>query len=167
MLFRSYSGVFSQGYSYTKSWYISRLYYRLSDLYKQTKINTILIGGQGDTIWLDSFEQEYPGVKIGCQSFTNLIINNESRTNRPAHSVFKYGGTASMFLTQKQFDVILQQIKLNSNSTDLQQLITDMEIAKTRDDIFKTNRGIFLDNKHPDREAHKKLYHYLLDKNLL
>lgn len=162
-----YSGVFFQGYSYTKSWYISRLYYKLSELYKQTGINTILVGGQGDTIWLDSFEQEYPGVKIGCQSFTNLISNNNSRTNPPTHSVFKYGGTSTVFLTQDQLEEILQKIKDNSVSSDLEELISDMELAKVRNNLFTSNKDIFPDAMHPERQAHYKLYQYLNTNELL
>jgi len=156
--------VFQKGYSYTRSWYVSSLYYRLSDLYKKHGISSIVIGGQGDTIWIDQFEKEYPGVTIGCQSFTNFIVNDNPRIDRPVHSVFKYGGTSSHFLTQEQFEFVLTQFKSNSTSTELQELIKDMEVAEIRDSIFQ---NIFLDKMHPDRHAHKKLYYYLQDNRLL
>jgi hypothetical protein len=159
--------VFQQGYIHTRDWYVSYLYYRLHVLYKEFGIPTIVIGGQGDTIWIDKFEQEYPGVKIGCQSFTNLVLNDNPRIDVPVHSVFKYGGTSSGFLTQPQFDSVLKYIKANSNSVDLQDLIRDMELAETRDKLFTSNKDVFPDQMHPDQKAHNKLYHYLQDMDLV
>jgi len=159
--------ILQQGYGHTRNWYVSYLYYRLSELYKEFGITSTIIGGQADTVWIDQFETEYPGVRIGCQSFTNLIMNDAARIESPVHSVFKYGGTASRYLSQQQFDLLLQQIKSNSDHTDLQLLINDMELAQERDRIFVSNRDHFPDGLHPGRKAHKKLYEHLQHSNLL
>jgi hypothetical protein len=156
--------VFQKGYTHTRDWYLSSLYYRLSDLYKELGIISIVIGGQGDAIWIDQFETAYPGVKIGCQSFTNLIVNNESRIDRPVHSIFKYGGTSSAFLTQDQFNVLLKQLKSYSNVNDLEELVNDMECSKIRDEIFSK---YYPDQQHPDQIHHKKLYDFLRNIGLL
>jgi hypothetical protein len=156
--------IFQKGYIFTRDWYLSSLYYRLSDLYKEFEIPSIVIGGQGDTIWIDQFETEHPGVKIGCQSFTNLIINDDSHVENPVHTVFKYGGTSSLFLTQDQFNSLIGKIKSYSNSSDLEELVNDLEYAEIRNKIFKK---IYPDCMHPDRNHHKKLYNYLQDSKLL
>jgi len=159
--------VFQKGYQHTRNWYVSYLYYRLSELYQEFGIPTTIIGGQADTVWIDQFETEYPGVRIGCQSFTNLIMNNQSQIEQPVHSVFKYGGTSSRFLTQAQFDFLLSQFKNNSDDNDLQLLIADMDLAQERDRVFRSNPAHFPDGLHPGRTAHRKLYEHLQHNNLL
>ena len=156
--------IFQKGYTSTRDWYLSSLYYRLSDLYSEFKIPSIVIGGQGDTFWIDQFETEYPGVKIGCQSFTNLITDDNSRIDHPVHSVFKYGGTASLFLDQDQFDFLLGKMKSYSNTGDLEKLVNDLEYSKIRNEIFLK---IYPDHMHPDSNHYKKLYNYLKDSKLL
>ena len=164
LLTDEYLNIFQKGYISTRDWYLCNLYYRLSDLYKEFEIPTIVIGGQGDAIWIDQFETEYPGVKIGCQSFTNLIINSDPRIDYPVHSVFKYGGTSSVFLTQDQFDFVLGKIKSYSDTRDLKELVNDLEYAEIRNEIFLKT---YPDCMHPDRNHHKKLYNYLRDSKLL
>lgn len=159
--------VLTSGYRMAKNWYISALYYRLSLIYQIYEVPTILIGGQGDTIYIDLFEHEYPGVKIACQSFTNLILENQSRISNPCHSVFKYGGSGSMFLSDKQFDFILTTVKNNSDEEDFKELFEDFDLAQSRDFLFKNNKDIFPDLMHPNKDAHNKLFHYLRDREHL
>lgn len=159
--------VFRQGYVRARDWYVSYLYHRLSELSAEFDIKITLIGGQADTVWLDQFETEYPGVRIGCQSFTNLIVNDNARIQQPVHSVFKYGGTASRYLTQDQFDRLLDHIKANSSQKDLEHLVQDLELAQGRDAVFVTNQEVFPDGLHPGQKAHEKLYQHLLEHDLL
>ena len=156
-----------QGYSYYRDWNVCFLYRKLADIYKRFCIPTVVIGGQSDTIWMDKFEQEYPGVKIGCQSFTNLLCNQNSRVPVPTYSVFKYGGTSSCFLSQKDFDILLHQIKIHCDKQNLQELLNDMTLAQQRDHIFDSRPDLFPDHCHPDRYGHLKLYEYLKNCDIL
>jgi hypothetical protein len=153
--------VLSKGYAYARDWYVSHLYYGLSALYKESGVATVVIGGQGDTIYLDRFGEEYPGVSIGCQSLTNFAINDCTSIDAPVHSVFKSGGTATMFLSDSQMQTLLTILKNHSNQTELQKLLFDMELAEQRNAIFKSNAHLFPDCLHPDRSVHQKLYQYL------
>ncbi len=66
---------------------IARFYGTLSYIAEKFNVPVNVIGGCSDTIWLDDFEKYYPGVNIVCQSFTNLLVNDNHRTDEPVYSV--------------------------------------------------------------------------------
>ena len=66
---------------------IASFYGTLSGLSKRYNLPINVIGGCSDTVWLEEFENYYPGVTVVCQSFTNFLINDDHRTDEPVYSV--------------------------------------------------------------------------------
>lgn len=159
--------IWKKGYLATKDWYVSSLYYKLSNLYKNFGVPTVLIGGLADTIWIDKFEEEYPGVTIGCQSMINLLVNGDPKVVTPTQSVFRFGQNTSLFLTQDQFTFFIENIKKNSDNHNIEFLLEDMEKAEKRNTVLLSHSNIFPDKMHPDRHGHKKLFDLLVSNNFL
>jgi hypothetical protein len=124
---------------------IASFYGTLSFLATKYNVDIQVIGGCSDTIWLDNFEQFYPGVNISCQSFTNLVINDNHRINDPIHCV--------------RFPKQL----LNAPYT-----IELAEQGQTREKIWQDNpQWFFPDGCHPNHLAHEKLYSHLKKENVI
>lgn len=165
--FKASTDVFDKGYFHIKSWYVSSLYSRLHGVYAAYGIPSVLVGGGADTLYLDRFEQEYPGVRIGCQSLMNLAVNDDARIDRPVLSTFKYGGNASRFLTLQEHEMLLNRMKAHSGDRDLEEMILDMQAAESRDQIRLQRPELFPDDQHLGRVAHKKLFNHLCANNAL
>lgn len=124
--------------------------YRLVDLAQQYKFQIGLIGGTADTIWIDKFAQEYPGLEILCQSMTNLCINDTHRIDKPVYHVNEQ--------LINQFKTSLKDIE------DIKELLTDMDSILVRRTQWQIHQKYFWpDGIHPNRLAHKKLFDFIMD----
>jgi len=126
--------------------WLSRWQYRLSDLAQTYSVRIGLIGGCSDTMYLDKFECEYPGLYIACQSFTNLIMNNNHQIDTPTFSVSKL----PLSITDKL-----------AVADNLIYLTSQFDLAIARHDLLLNNRLQFPDGAHPGRKEHYKLYQFL------
>ena len=130
--------------------FVSRFYRELSELAKKHKVSIKLIGGAADTIWLDQFNSEYPGVSVVCQSFVNLCVNNNHRVNQENFSI---SSKASDFLKGRTTDpAVIEWIESLIDSTLARQTILD-----------SNPYFFFPDGKHANRLGHKKLFDFLID----
>jgi len=137
-----------------RSFAICRILYRLSDLAKKYNLKISLIGGLSDTIWLDLFEKEYPGLEILCQSFSNLCVNNNHRVEKPVHT-----------LNPDAVD-LLKKTRPEYASKNL--FVEDISLALERYDLFANNKAMFWpDGQHPNRIGHKKLFEFIISSNFL
>lgn len=135
----------------TMHWkFVSRFYRGLSELAKKHNVSIKLVGGASDTIWLDQFEFEYPGVSVVCQSFVNLCVNNNHRVDQENFSI---SSKAADFLKNRTTDTAV--IKW------IESLIDN---TLTRQTILDSNPHFFFpDGKHANRLGHKKLFDFLID----
>ena len=130
---------------------MSRYYYSLSAISQDYNIPVYVIGGASDTIWLDKFNQEYPGVSILCQSLTNLIMNNNHRIDSPVYTV--YG-------PKHETDIAL--IKNKASTEEFSSVLDAVDRGKDRYNLWKNNREWFYpDGVHPNRKGHKILYDFV------
>ena len=133
---------------------MSRFYVRLSETAMQTGVPIYVVGGCSDTIWLDRFESEYPGVHIACQSWVNLMISGDHRTDRP---VFNQFGPHT--------ESLVNYAKSKLDAKNLQVLLDDMDDTYDRDAGWAklAKQGLCCDDGvHPNRHAHKQVFDYLL-----
>lgn len=134
---------------------LSRFYYQLSQISQSKQIPIFIIGGASDTIWIDKFSIEYPGISIACQSFTNLCINNEDRIAKP------FLGGISVRAAER-----LIKIQPGSDTTSLLEKLLDD--THTRLNVYKKNPDWFYpDGVHPNRKGHKKLFNLLINKHIV
>ena len=150
---------FNYNYEIIKQRALARFYYKLSAISQDVNLPIHVIGGASDTIWLDKFEQEYPGVKIVCQSFTNLLINNIHRIDNPVFSCW-----------MPKTRLLVESAKNYLTSGDLSKLLDDMDAAENRKKqlITLSQQGLVGDDRnHPTQEAHKILYDFLKNINIL
>jgi hypothetical protein len=144
----------NDGYILVKNKWISQFYYNLSSLSQQLNIPIWIVGGCSDAIWIDKFSEEYPGVQVVCQSFTNLLIHNNHRIDAPVYSI----------LTGEN-NKLISTIKKQSDSADLSELIADMNRGEARVNTWRSNREWFWpDGGHANRIGHKKLFDFLSEK---
>jgi hypothetical protein len=128
--------------------------YRLSDLAQKYKFKFGLIGGCNDTIYLDNFSKEYPGLEVLCQSMTNLCVNGQHRIDRPIYST-----------CPNWIDLIKQEL---NDMTEINQLLNEMCRIESRYDEWKNNPKYFWpDGGHANRVGHKKLFDFILDSGFL
>lgn len=133
----------------------SRFYQRLSEFSVKYNIPVYVIGGCSDTIWLSKFQDEYPGVEIICQSFTNLLINDNHRIDTPILSNYNLH-----FL-----DKIISLKKQNVSSQDKEFLLTESKLAKQRINDWKSHPTWFApDFMHANRYAYEKLFKHLCNR---
>jgi len=136
---------------------ISRFYYDLSALSKKFNVEINIVGGAGDALAIEHFENYYPGVKIICQSMTNLIVNNDPLTQDPVFSMFSMSNNADKFL-----DLFKTHI---SDSLELDNLMKEIEKSQKRIDKFSSAKEYFYpDGGHPNRKGHKMLYDFIKSK---
>jgi hypothetical protein len=141
----------------TEQRYISHFYYKLSELAEKYKVKICLVGGCSDTVWLDKFTYEYPGLEIACQSMTNLCINNCHRIQEP-----NFGG-----IDAGTVDNILERIG-KFKGTTAYYVKSLPEQTLNRIDLWKNYPNWFYPNgTHANRHAHKKLFQYLVDNQIL
>ena len=137
---------------------ISKFYYNLSRLSTKFNTTTHIIGGCSDTIWIDLFEINYPGVNVACQSFTNLILTNNHRICSPVYSLMTNNNTNS--------DKI-EYFKKQFNQYNLKLLLDDIDQGHARLDIWSKNKEFFWpDGVHPNRAGHKILFNFLKNQGI-
>jgi hypothetical protein len=142
---------FSTDYLNFKMQFISRFYYKLSRISQQTNIPIQLIGGCSDTIWSDNFSQEYPGLSVCCQSFTNLLLTGNHRIVDPVYA-----------LMTKKSEKDIVYLKNNIDSKDLQLLLDDIDQGNQRMVTWAQQKSFFWpDWVHANRTAHGILFEFL------
>ena len=144
----------NSGYLNLKNKVISRFYYDCTTLNTIFNIPIQIVGGCSDTIWIDYFSNEYPGVSIVCQSFTNLILNNDHRISHPIYSCLNYVP-------------LVEKLKAQIDHRDLELLLDDIENGTQRFELWKQHeKSYWPDYRHPNRHAHKILFDFLKEQNI-
>lgn len=132
-------------------------YFRnIQDLAQTFEIQFLVVGGLGDILFSQEDTKRYPNIVLACQSFTNLIFNDFAGIDNPIVSGFGYDSMHS-----------INKIKSYSTADDIEMLLADIEEQRQRQDVINSNKQWFPDGSHPGRDAHKKLFDYLLSKNYL
>lgn len=140
-----------EGYEEFKNRAIAKFYYRLLFSSQRHGVPVYIVGGCGDADWLDKFETEYPGLRIVCQSLTNLLVKNDHRVLRPVYSTFGMG-----------HETVIEYIKKHVSSADLELLIADIDAGNRRAVAWQDNKKYFWpDGYHPNREGHRVLFEFL------
>lgn len=140
-------------YEQLKARIISRFYDMLSTTSVRTQVPIYVIGGCSDTIWLERFEQEYPGVSIGCQSWVNLMISNNHRIDVPV-----------MINFERHAKKLVEYAKSKMDHSSLECMLRDMDLSQQRSKQLSAlnSQGLMCaDRTHPNRIAHKILFDYL------
>jgi hypothetical protein len=141
-----------KGYSTLKDQWIYRLYHQLNEYATQWNIPIYVVGGSSDTVWYDNFEQDFPGVKIVCQSVTNYLINGSHTISTPVHGEF-ITGMCEQFLTATKN-------KIKSN--DLECLLKDIDLGHERLRQLTAHPELFFpDGIHPNQHAHNLVFKLL------
>ena len=145
------------GYQTIRDRWTARFYMDLSALSTAYNIPIYLIGGCSDTDWFEQFEIEHPGLKVVCQSMTNLLYSNSNRIDVPIYEQF--------IMNTK----IVERIKPYCNSKDLDLLVNDLGNYNTRREQYCSMKGILFcnDQLHPNRHGHKILFDFLMTSKLL
>jgi len=139
---------------------ISRFYYDLSALAQEFNLDIKIIGGAGDAVVLDDFSTIYPGVKVICQSMTNLIVNGNPLINDPVFSMFSMTNQSEEFLTLFK--------KHTSDPNQMELLLAEIEKGQNKQVVLQEHRQYFYpDGAHPNRQGHRILYDYLKEKHLI
>lgn len=142
---------FDYDYQTLKNRVLSRFYHSLSNIATQVNKTIFIIGGASDTSWLDKFSTEYPNLEIVCQSFTNLLVNNNHRINDPVYSLYS-----------RDHDRFVNKLKELYIDKDFRFVLDDMDLASKRIKIFNSNKEFFWpDFRHPNRKAHKILFDFI------
>jgi len=145
----------SHGYLFLKDHWVYRPYYRLSEIRAQWGIPIYVIGGCSDCVWYDEFEKDFPGVKIICQSVTNLLLNGDHRIQEPVFCEFLSG-----WIDRGKF---LEKIKKGITNQDLESLLHDIDLGTQRLKLFQENLQFFGPDKlHPNALAQKLVFEYLM-----
>jgi hypothetical protein len=138
------------GYLEFKMKYMDNFYRNLSVIACRYNVPIYLIGGCSDTAW-SSFANNYPGVHVICQSFTNLLLTNNHRIETPVFA---------LFTRQSEKDLIY--LKQNIDSKDLKLLLDDMEQGNQRITTWKQQKSFFWpDGAHANQIAHGILFEFL------
>lgn len=141
-----------QGYQILKSRWIARFYYHLSDIFVEFGVPIHVLGGCSDTDYFPDFETAYPGVKILCQSITNLLLNQDHRVQVP---VFW-----QLLLNRKFADLL----RSHNRGQDLEHLMNDLDIGLARMKLLEKNPKFFWpDGVHPNRESLAIVYKFLTE----
>lgn len=139
------------GYQEFKIRLIGRFYNSLSNIAQQTNVPIHIIGGCSDTIWLDAFSKEYPGLNNICNSFTNLLLTDNHRITDPVYAIMT-----------NWYQEHIKFLKETISSNDLELLLTDMDKGKQRLLIWQKEKSFFWpDGGHPNRFGHKILFDFL------
>jgi len=137
--------------------WVARYYYRLVDIAKLANCAVYIIGGVADADWSDNFEQDYPGVKIACQSMTNLLINHNHRVDTPVLSWYN-----------RHSPPLIKRIRGHLDDTETTKLLNDIDRGFERENlVFQHPEYFWPDGNHPNRAAHLVLYNYLIKNKYL
>jgi hypothetical protein len=131
--------------------WISRFYYELSKIACLLDKPIYVIGGCSDTLWLDKWEHEYPGVTIACQSLTNLIENGDHRIQDP------------IFVSARSPDLLFLRSHCKKTSNGAHEFIKDASMSQARLDTWKiTLKNYFGEDQiHPNRKGLRILFDHL------
>ena len=139
------------GYVELKNNLMFRFWNRLSQTCNKDNIPVYIIGGCGDTPWVDNVESTYPSVHIACQSVTNLLLENNHRITEPIYSPFTKWRASQVEL-----------IKRHLNTKDLELFLQDIEKGNERLDLWTKNTEFFWpDGGHANRLGHQRLFEFL------
>ena len=135
---------------------LSRYYSDLSDVSQGHNIPIGIVGGCSDTVWIDEFESQYPGLYVICQSFSNLVVNNNHRIDPPVYTI-------------NLPPYILEKVHASINGDEVEKYLFDMvDLGNNRIKMWNDNPEWFKpDGGHPNHTAHKKLFDYIKSNNLL
>jgi hypothetical protein len=144
----------THGYHNLKYRILSRFYHLLSSTSVQHDVPIYLIGSDSDTIWLDRFAEEYPGLHIACQSMTNLLIYNDHRNMNPVHCIF-----------DPRDEEEIAYIKKHSKNADLELLLEDIDRGSRRVEVWAKHKEYFYpDGFHANRDGHRVLFEFLKER---
>lgn len=133
--------------------WLSRFYRNLSDISLSTNIPIKIIGGHADAIWLDDFENLYPGCTIACQSMTNLILANNHRIQDPVFSFY-----------EKRTEPLVKKLKSLLGPDQIGDLLDLINNGIRREMLLRSNPEYFFpDGIHPNRKGYQILYDFLKD----
>ena len=136
---------------------IARFYSRLTEISHQAQSPVYVIGGVSDTVRFENFEQCYPGVKIACQSMTNLLINNCENVDSPVFSWYTN-------MSSGMLETIKKQLSLDQ----VDKMLHEIDRGLERDNlVFGHPEYFWPDGCHPNRVGHKKLFNFLCDKGII
>lgn len=142
------------GYPNTADRFLSKMYCALSDLAVKHSVPIYIVGGCVDTIWIDQFSKEYPGVKIACQSLANFAVTDNHRIADPCYDEFSLLGEDAINQLKNKF---------SKNNQWLESLLIDLDKGRSRFEFWKANEQYFWpDGTHANRLAHKKLFDLLM-----
>jgi hypothetical protein len=130
--------------------YAHRFYHALKDIAQKHRVRINLIGGSSDVVWLDDFEEQFPGLHVVCQSLTNLCVHDNHRIDQA------YLGGISFQAAEL--------LKKRRNDTKMVEFLESM-INQTfeRSELWNQyNQWFWPDGKHVNRQGHQKLYDFLL-----
>ena len=136
---------------------ITRFYSRCVEIAQKAGCSVYMIGGVSDTISLSAFEQEYPGVKIACQSMVNLLINDCAEIDDPVFSWYDSNAIE-----------ILHSIKQRLSPEQIEIFLHRIDQGLQRESlVFGNPKYFWPDGCHPNRLGHKKLFDFLCDTGIL
>ncbi len=130
--------------------YAHRFYHALKDLAQRHSIRINLIGGCSDVVGLDDFEDQFPGVHVVCQSFTNLCANDDHRVDR----VYLGGisAQAAEMIKKRRNDVVMMEfLDLMINETFARKKLWEQH-----------PQWFWPDGLHANRQGHRKLLDFLI-----
>ena len=141
----------TNNYQVTVNSTISNFYYRLSDLATKYNVQIQLVGGFSDTIWLDKFAQEYPGVNLACQSVTNLLLSSKSKINTDYRYLIHDDSVIDtpVFSTySNKLDApVIEQMKQHCDPTEVDQLTDAITAGQHRAALWQSHPGWFSDDR--------------------
>jgi len=136
---------------------LARFYSRLTEISRQARAPVYVIGGVSDTVRFENFEKCYPGVKIACQSMTNLLINDCENVDIPVLSWYTKASSDML-------ETIKQQLSLDQ----VEKLFHEIDRGLERDNlVFGHPEYFWPDGCHPNRFGHKKLFDFLCVKGII
>ena len=133
---------------------LNRYYNNLSLVAQTHDIPIGIVGGCSDTIWIDEFESQYPSLYIICQSFSNLVVNDNHRIDNPVHTI-----NIPPRILERAYGL---------NKDNDQYLFDMIDLGNQRVKMWDDNPQWFKpDGSHANHLAHKKLFDYIKANNLL
>lgn len=131
--------------------WIERFYFRLSEISKKFSLPIKIIGGCSDAMNFDDMSKDYFGCHIVCQSFTNLVLNGNHKTQTPVYSWY----------TNKSKPLV-EELKKILPTDSIEGLLDDISLGFERENIVRENPELFYpDGVHPNRHSHRILFDFL------
>jgi hypothetical protein len=136
-----------QGYVFLRDQLIKTFYEELSRSSSTFGIPIWLIGGCSDTLPTEQIDNKFSGLKVLCQSMTNLLLAENHVVSDPVYS----------------YDLSpVTEYKKKFTNIDVEFFIQDIEKGINRQKLWKSNRRYFFpDILHPNRKGHKSLFEFV------